>query len=807
MRTILRACLVPLLVAALASPALAAWPHEPNNGNVALCTAANNQSDPTIVSDGAGGAIVTWHDVRSGTNFDIYAQRISASGVAQWTANGVAVCTAANAQSYPTIVSDGAGGAIVTWHDSRSSTNSDIYAQRISASGVAQWTANGVALCTAAGDQYYPTIVSDGAGGAIVTWYDLRSSSNPDVYAQRISASGVTQWTANGAAVCTAANDQAHPGIASDGAGGAIVTWSDYRSGANYDIYVQRISAGGVAQWTANGVALCTAADDQYYPKIVSDGAGGAIVTWQDFRSGTNYDIYAQRISASGVAQWTANGVAVCTAADDQYYPTIVSDGAGGAIVTWQDYRGGTNYDIYAQRISASGVAQWAANGAALCTAANAQSAPMIVSDGAGGAIVTWQDFRSGTNYDIYAQRISVSGVAQWTANGVALSTAPNTQDASQLVGDGAGGAIVAWGDYRSGTNYDIYAQRVERYGQLGNPEPVILSVSDVRNDQGGLVKVVWSSSYLDADPTYGIAEYRVFRSVPGPFAAAAALRRGVTGESDVAVREGRLLVRPMGAQVTSWEYVGSHAAETFAQYSRVVATTADSVGGSNPRTYFMVEARASSSISADRWYSVPDSGYSVDNLPPVAPAPFTGQYAAGTTSLHWNRNTEGDLAGYRLYRGSGTGFVPGPANLIAAPADTGYVDTAGGPYVYKLTAVDAHGNESPVATLVPSGTTEVAGGPAATFHLAPVAPNPGTRAAGATLRFGLGRAGVVRLEVLDTAGRRVRTLVSGELPAGEHAVRWDGRLAGGQQAAAGLYFVRLAAEGRSAEQRLVLIE
>ena len=105
--------------------ARAGWPHDPNSGNVPLCTAANQQYSSTIVSDGAGGAIVTWYDIRSG-NYDIYAQRVNAAGVPQWTANGVALCTAANNQYSPTIVSDGAGGAIVTWYDYRSGTYADI---------------------------------------------------------------------------------------------------------------------------------------------------------------------------------------------------------------------------------------------------------------------------------------------------------------------------------------------------------------------------------------------------------------------------------------------------------------------------------------------------------------------------------------------------------------------------------------------------------------------------------------------------------------------------------------------------------
>ena len=427
---------------------------------VAICTATGNQGGPTIVSDGAGGAIVTWVDNRSGSNYDIYAQRVNASGAVQWTANGVALCTATGNQENPQITSDGAGGAIVTWEDHRSGTL-DIYVQRVNAAGAVQWTANGVALRTATGDPGYPpAIASDGAGGAIVTWEDQRSG-NYDIYAQRVNAAGTSLWTANGVPLCMAAGDQMAPTLVSDYAGGAIVAWDDSRVGM--DIYAQRVNASGVAQWTANGVELAMGGE---VPAITSDGAGGAIVTWGDLRS-LSEDVYAQKVNASGVVQWTANGVALCTAAGHQYYPTITSDGAGGAIVTWCDTRNG-NYDIYVQRVIASGAVQWTANGVALCTATGNQFFPIFTSDGASGAIVTWTDYRSGNAdiyLDIYAQRVNASGAVQWTANGVALCTATGGQGGAAIASDGAGGAILTWGDGRSLPGSDVYAQRIDANG------------------------------------------------------------------------------------------------------------------------------------------------------------------------------------------------------------------------------------------------------------------------------------------------------------------------------------------------------
>jgi hypothetical protein len=474
------------------------------SGVIPVCTAGGEQRPWGIVSDGAGGAIVTWHDYRSG-NWDTYAQHVLTSGAVDpaWPADGRALCTAANDQYAPTIVSDGVGGAIVTWMDYRSG-NWDIYAQHVLASGAVDpaWPPGGRDLCTAANDQGTPCIVADGAGGAIVTWHDERSgTANLDIYAQHVLASGAVDpgWPAGGRALCTAANNQLYPQPVSDGAAGAIVTWWDYRSGTNYDIYAQHVLASGAVDpaWPPDGRALCTDANDQHMHSTVSDEAGGAIVAWRDLRSGAaNYDIYAQHVLASGAVDpgWPADGRALCTAANGQDDPTIVSDGAGGAIVTWHDERSGTaNLDIYAQHVLASGAVDpgWPANGRALCTARNGQAYPQIVSDDAGGAIVTWQDNR-GTDSDVYAQHVLSSGVVDplCPADGRELSLYDCTGTLPCITRDGAGGAVVAWRGQMalSTTGWDVYAAR------LRGPTPTDVLVALVSADATSeRVRLEWS--------------------------------------------------------------------------------------------------------------------------------------------------------------------------------------------------------------------------------------------------------------------------------------------------------------------------
>jgi|GEM_PF-1433347 len=451
---------------------------------VAICTAAYSQESLRLVSDGSGGAIITWQDNRSG-NWDIYAQRIDSSGAVQWTDNGVAICTAAYSQESPRLVSDGSGGTIITWQDTRSG-NWDIYAQRIDSSGALQWTENGVAICIAKHFQRVPQLISVGSGGAIITWSDERKGNwNSDIYAQRINSNGAVQWTENGVAICTAGGGQRSPQLISDGSGGAIITWSDERKGNwNSDIYAQRINTDGIVQWAANGVTICNAADDQGWQQLISDGTGGAIITWYDERNGHgNSDIYAQRIDSSGTIQWAANGVAICTAENFQGNIRVISDGSGGAIITWYDRRSGTDYDIYVQRIDSSGDTQWAANGVTICNAADDQGWQQLISDGTGGAIITWHDERKGYwNSDIYAQRINSDGSVQWIADGVAMCNASNNQYSPYLISDGSGGAIITWEDYRSG-NSDIYAQSIFFPTISGNAG---VSRANLRYNDGG---------------------------------------------------------------------------------------------------------------------------------------------------------------------------------------------------------------------------------------------------------------------------------------------------------------------------------
>ncbi|MDP1676259.1 MAG: T9SS type A sorting domain-containing protein [Bacteroidota bacterium] len=764
----------------------AQWSTNPAVNN-AISTAAGEQTNPAIISDGLGGAIITWRDNHNGASYDIYAQRINAYGVIQWTANGVAISIAPSNQSIPAIVSDGSGGAIITWFDSRSGVDNDIFAQKINGSGTVQWKADGVTISNAAGSQSSPAIVSDGSGGAIITWQDdsLNNGANNNIYAQKINASGVTQWAVNGVSISRAANNQWSPTMVSDGFGGAIITWQDYRSnGVESDVYAQKINASGVVQWTPDGVAIGVSLGNEQNPTIVNDGSGGAIITWYHF-TGSNYDIKAQKINASGIVRWTANGVVISAATSHQVVPTLVSDGSGGAIITWYDERSG-KADIYAQRINASGTVQWTADGVAISTAAGEQYSPKIVSDGSGGTIITWQDFRSGIYFDIYAQRINSSGVVQWTADGVAISTLTFDQTGPKMVSDGSGGAIITWNDYRNGTNYDIFAQRIDPLGNL-YPAPWIKKAGDIANDQGGKLRILWDPSAIDVWGNSTVKSYTINLG---------AKATGILGKSSEAFGSG-----------IYWQTVDIVRADQLEGYSAVVKTYADSGLQGIPMYYFQVIAK--NSDSTIYWYSNIDSGYSVDNIPPVG----VGGAAImainnGSIKLQWNKNNiDKDLMGYVIYRSTTSGVLLNNFTKIKQTADTSYVDTStthGATYYYKIAGIDNHGNvgtpSAEVSQIVLSvnGTKGVA---PKEFALAQNYPNPFNPST--IIEFTVPATGRATLKIFNAIGQEVATLFNGEAEAGKyHQLQFNA-----SGFASGIYFARLQNDDKVQMMKMMMMK
>ena len=378
------------------------------------------QYDPHLAPDGEGGFIVTWDDQRDGRR--IYAQRIDSTGALLWDPDGVAVCIDEGNRWGPRIISDDTGGAIITWFDYRSDIG--VYAQRLDPAGTSLWTPNGMIVSDTLNIDSGPEVVTDGEGGAIITWIQETTYLNCHVYAQKVDPSGVPQWDSCGVAVCELPGGRHDPVILDDGKGGAFIVWVDSRhivlgSGESpgggsdalppnpeFDLYAQYIDRAGNVMWDPEGVNVTNADYCQYDPHLAPDGEGGFIVTWDDQRDGRR--IYAQRIDSTGALLWDPDGVAVCIDEGNRWGPRIISDDTGGAIITWFDYR--SDIGVYAQRLDPAGTSLWTPNGMIVSDTLNIDSGPEVVTDGEGGAIITWIQETTYLNCHVYAQKVDPLG-------------------------------------------------------------------------------------------------------------------------------------------------------------------------------------------------------------------------------------------------------------------------------------------------------------------------------------------------------------------------------------------------------------
>jgi hypothetical protein len=467
--TVYISVLLTLLVLSI-NDALAQWSWDPSI-NTPVSVVPKNQVEVALVNNNEGNIFVSWTDYRENSdNADIYIQSINSNGEVRWTSNGIPVKIDSLFSGLTRIVDDGTGGVILIWTESFVFNYNRIVAQRIDANGNLMWNTDGVVLSQLTHPinhaEFKP--VTDGSGGIYFAWVTNSGGIENDIFCQRVGNNGQLIW-GTPVTVCNLPGSQFVISIDSDKQGGILITWSDDRSG-NMDIYAQRLDPSGNILWGLNGTVVCNESSNQGNSKITVDELGNSFITWEDRRNSAIWvDIYAQKLNSDANYFWISNGVAVCSLTSSvQTKPVIAADNLGGAIVAWTDFRNGSE-DIYAQRISSTGNDLWTSNGIPISTRTAPQEGNInIVSDNFGGVIMCWEIFLGG--YDLLAQRVDANGTLQWAQDGIYVCNATGNQRTHQIALDEDDNLFACWQDSRNGTDNDIYIQRVNNDGTLGNP-------------------------------------------------------------------------------------------------------------------------------------------------------------------------------------------------------------------------------------------------------------------------------------------------------------------------------------------------
>jgi hypothetical protein len=432
------------------------------DGGVPLCGNSADETPVAATSDAAGGAIVLWPDSRRGGYYgDIYAQRVDATGVPLWTPSGVLLRDSVASIGDMRVVDDGKHGAIAVWWDRGGVPWFDqLTAQRVSADGIALWGRHGKTVRGTNDDMAYCCgMVQDGLGGVIIiSGTHLNNGGQDSLVASRLDSSGGLVWE-----TCIRRDSlrEPLPFECSDGRGGVVVAWQE-NEGSRFSVRAQHIDGSGAIQWDSAGVPACTLTASQGTRACMAVGESCFVVGWIGYEAGT-WQNRAQMFDWAGSRLWGPDGAPVSAVLSSGSAGTgVPAAGARKSLWIWTEERTGTD-DFFAQKLDSTGARSWDSSAIWLGTADTSQCRGLsAASDGRGGAIVAWPLYRNPRDWDLYAQHVDSAGRICWSDSGLAVCRDTDLQFwVPSTVTDGAGGAILVWQDLRWASGPGTYAQRV----------------------------------------------------------------------------------------------------------------------------------------------------------------------------------------------------------------------------------------------------------------------------------------------------------------------------------------------------------
>jgi len=412
------------------------------------------------VSDGAGGVIVAWSDIRAlGQPSNIYVQRYDVNGFRMWAVGGVALDAAEGAIDHLRACPDDSGGVIVAWHKGSGTRSGKIIAQRVDAVGQVRWGIPAPRVNTFDSWQTFPRIAADGAGGCIVGWFDARLGSE-SMFLQRLTRDGTQLWASTGASVA-GTNSLRTFELATRSGGGAYLQWQC----TGQLVRCAAIDASASLLWGPSTFSSLLSTTSPPDIGIIPDGQGGAIA-----HTRIDTGIMVRRLT--GVGPVGTDAVRLNPATWGQNDVRLASDGAGGALISWLDGRDIWQAGLFAQHWLSDGTRAWPDNGVALgLNVQNSQGRNGICSDGAGGVIGVWAFSNASM-----AGRLSAGGAPVWASQPLQFTDHVYSSTVDPIPTT-LNGAIAVWQN-----DFQIRAKRI-----MGNGSLATLDVGGSRRPDAGL--------------------------------------------------------------------------------------------------------------------------------------------------------------------------------------------------------------------------------------------------------------------------------------------------------------------------------
>jgi hypothetical protein len=252
---------------------------------------------------------------------------------------------------------------------------------------------------------------------------------------------------------------------APDGVGGAVVSWfgvnaQDTTSQFVALRFIHLLNDGSLAAGSIpdTGVVVSSIASAAM---VVGDGEGGAYVVWEELKGASNPDIFAQHYDYWGQPTWTPSGSPtgrpVCAVVGIQRLRALHSDGAGGAYVVWADSRTGATVPLYVSHLRTDGVdgSPWTTNGVRVSPVTQGVRIVGSAVSPTGSLWLAWRDINVPGQFN--AQQVGTDASFAWVATGAVVGTV--TPPRAEFVPASGGHVFVTWG------GADIRCSRLDALG------------------------------------------------------------------------------------------------------------------------------------------------------------------------------------------------------------------------------------------------------------------------------------------------------------------------------------------------------
>jgi len=437
------------------------WSGDPA-ANLVVADRSGPQVETKLAATADGGFYLAWLDDSTG-GYDVYLQRLDAAGVEQWAHNGVLVAdrSADGTMSWGLAV-DAAGYAVLAFNDDRTGSD-EITVARIDPNGTAVWGPSGVQVSSGGGFIAYPCVAGTSDGNIVVAW-----TQDDSVALQKLDPNGTPLWGSGVTLTPSTESFILNDVIAAD-AGTVIVSFI-HGGWEESHLWAQKLAAtDGQLLWGVNHLVVFDALSLQtgYRPALASDGAGGAVVTWY---TSIPLQCRVQHVLGDGAEAFAHQGVEVSTYVEGRrtnpsgaYLPAT-----GEVVVFWKEESPPNLFGVYGQKLDAFGERQWGDTGRELVPLGVNEVDEVVTLPFDDGAIVAWEDGVAWDNQPIRAARVDGNGDLLWPSGIIDLASSQTEN--RQLVGafGAAGFAAFAWaaGDTMSS---DILAQNLNGDGSLGS--------------------------------------------------------------------------------------------------------------------------------------------------------------------------------------------------------------------------------------------------------------------------------------------------------------------------------------------------